>query len=65
MRNMIRAGAEMEVAKKISGHRTDAVFHRYNITSDEDIHNAQQLLERYMSTLPAKSNLAVLERVSS
>jgi integrase len=63
VRNMIRAGIDKTVAKKISGHRTDAVFDRYNITSDEDIRDAMQKNEVYVSALSAKSNLTTLEQV--
>ena len=63
VRNMIRAGIERTVAKKISGHRTDAVFERYNITSDEDLRDAMQKNEAYVSALPAKSTNTVLEHV--
>lgn len=35
-RNMIRAGAAQTVVMKITGHRSDAMFRRYNITSEED-----------------------------
>jgi integrase len=63
VRNMIRAGIDKTVAKKISGHRTDAVFDRYNITSDEDIRDAMQKNEVYVSALPAKSNITPLEQV--
>ena len=63
IRNMIRAGVEKSVAKKISGHRTDAVFDRYNITSDEDIRDAMQKNETYVSGLPVKSPLTALEQV--
>lgn len=63
VRNMIRAGIDTPVAKKISGHRTDAVFHRYNITSDEDIREALQKNEAYVSALSAKSTIAVLDHV--
>ena len=60
--NMIRAGIDKTVAKKISGHRTDAVFERYNITSDEDIREAMQKNEVYVSGLPAKSTITTLEQ---
>jgi integrase len=63
VRNMIRAGVDKTVAKRISGHRTDAVFDRYNITSDEDLQDAQQRLEQYVATLPARSSVAPFGQV--
>jgi integrase len=63
VRNMIRAGVDKTVAKKISGHRTDAVFDRYNITSDEDIRDAMQKNETYVSGLSAKSPITTLKQV--
>ena len=63
VRNMVRAGVDKTVAKKISGHRTDAVFDRYNITSDEDLREAMQMTESYVAALPTQSNKVNLGRV--
>jgi len=36
---------------KISGHKTQSVFHRYNITSERDIQEAGRLLGRYIEEM--------------
>jgi len=46
VRNMIRAGVPKSVAKKINGHKTDAMFNRYNITSDDDLRAAAEAVGR-------------------
>ncbi|HXC88220.1 MAG TPA: hypothetical protein VNU23_10555 [Candidatus Cybelea sp.] len=45
VRNMIRRGVPQKTAREISGHKTDAVFSRYNIVSEADIRDAACKIE--------------------
>lgn len=47
VRNMKRAGVQDKVAMQISGHKTRAVFDRYDITDEGDIGNAADKLADY------------------
>jgi integrase len=51
VRDMIRAGVSQTVAMRISGHKTDAIFRRYNITEEKDLLAAKDSLRAYRSRI--------------
>jgi hypothetical protein len=59
VRNLIRAEVPRSVAMKISGHQTELVFERYNITSQEDLREAARSLTRYLETKNSQSTTKV------
>ena len=46
VRNLERAGVPRSVAMKMTGHRTEAVYRRYAIVSDNDLREAADKLAR-------------------
>jgi integrase len=60
IRNMVRAGVDPAVAMRISGHRTDATFRRYNILDETDLRDAMVKTSEYVSALPKERKTAAL-----
>jgi integrase len=51
VRDMIRGGVSQTVAMRISGHKTDAIFRRFNITDESDLIAANDALRLYRSRI--------------
>jgi integrase len=44
VRNLERAGVSRSVAMKMTGHKTEAIYRRYAIVSEQDLHEAARKL---------------------
>ena len=49
-RNMDRAGVSRHVAMQITGHKTEAMYRRYSIVSEQDIRAALVKTQTYLDT---------------
>lgn len=51
VRNLVRAGVDRSTAMLITGHKTESVFERYNISDESILEEAAAKLDRYHSRL--------------
>jgi integrase len=59
VKNLIDAGVPRAIAMKVSGHRSEAVFERYNIKLDEQVRAAMEQAEAYRAREAAKQTNVV------
>jgi integrase len=60
-RNLIRSGVDQAVAMKITGHRTESMFRRYNIVDTRDQEAALARLDTYLDDAPKAVRVAPLK----
>lgn len=54
-RNLDRAGVSRDIARKITGHKTDSMYTRYNIVDDEDLADAGLKVVDYVRRVAASN----------
>ena len=54
VRDLIRSGVPQAIAMSMTGHRTDAIFRRYNIVNDTDKQEAVRKMAAYRKTRAAE-----------
>ncbi|HTZ46316.1 MAG TPA: hypothetical protein VMH20_01905, partial [Verrucomicrobiae bacterium] len=59
VRNLSRAGVSQHIAMRISGHKTDSVFRRYDIVSPRDLHDAAKRVNEYVNETIIQRQLKV------
>jgi integrase len=65
IRNMIAAGISEHVAMKISGHKTQSIFRRYNIVSTQDVVNAMSRVEAARQPILGENTGKILPSASA
>jgi integrase len=51
VRNLVRAGVPERVAMQLTGHKTRAIFERYNVVSPGDLQDAARRLDRFAASM--------------
>ncbi len=61
-RNLIRSGVPRSTARRITGHKTESVFERYNITVEEDLREAAEKLAGYLEKRQSRRKVVPFKR---
>jgi integrase len=56
-RNMDRAGVPRQIAKQITGHKTDSMYNRYNIVNEKDVREGMAQAQAYLAAQQSGQNL--------
>jgi integrase len=57
VRNLVRSGMTRKVAMSITGHKTESVFNRYDISDEKDLARAVGMYETFMNSLSAQQTI--------
>ena len=64
-RDLIRSGIPRDIAKGVTGHKSDQVFSDYNVTTLEDVQNAMAMVREYRERRQAeRSAIPLFKKIS-